>query len=174
MKKELADKPGSVGDNHSSGTAVASCLVRPTRIQRGPRQRIPIWSCSGWGLPSRHLLPDSAVRSYRTLSPLLRDRQNKRFLEVYSLLHFPWARAPQALPGTLSCGARTFLQRNRSGFASDCLANSTGETTGLNRDALVWFAILQLGIEIGPSLTSKLCSHSGSLCRRQLFCQRRQ
>ena len=30
-------------------------------------------------------------------------------LAVYSLLHFPWARAPQALPGTLSYGARTFL-----------------------------------------------------------------
>jgi hypothetical protein len=28
---------------------------------------------------------------------------------VCSLLHFPWARAPQALPGTLSTGARTFL-----------------------------------------------------------------
>jgi len=24
-------------------------------------------------------------------------------------LHFPWARAPQALPGTSSAGARTFL-----------------------------------------------------------------
>ena len=28
---------------------------------------------------------------------------------VYFLWHFPWARAPQALPGTLSAGARTFL-----------------------------------------------------------------
>ena len=28
---------------------------------------------------------------------------------VYFLLHFPWARAPQALPGTLSTGVRTFL-----------------------------------------------------------------
>ena len=28
---------------------------------------------------------------------------------VCSLLHFPWARAPQALPGALSFGARTFL-----------------------------------------------------------------
>ncbi len=30
-------------------------------------------------------------------------------MAVYSLLHFPWAHAPQALPGTLSYGARTFL-----------------------------------------------------------------
>ena len=28
---------------------------------------------------------------------------------VCFLLHFPWARAPQALPGTMPCGARTFL-----------------------------------------------------------------
>ncbi len=28
---------------------------------------------------------------------------------VYSLLHWPWAHAPQVLPGTLPYGARTFL-----------------------------------------------------------------
>jgi len=28
---------------------------------------------------------------------------------VCFLLHFPWTRVPQALPGTLPCGARTFL-----------------------------------------------------------------
>jgi len=60
-----------------------------------------------WGLPSQVLLPDPAVRSYRTLSPF----PSQKGLEVYSLLHFPWARTPQALPGTLSYGARTFLQR---------------------------------------------------------------
>ena len=32
------------------------------------------------------------------------------FLAVSFLLHFPWTYAPQALPGTLSFGARTFLQ----------------------------------------------------------------
>ena len=30
---------------------------------------------------------------------------------VYFLLHFPWARTPQALPGTLPYGARTFLEQ---------------------------------------------------------------
>ena len=28
---------------------------------------------------------------------------------VYFLWHFPWTHIPQALPGTLPCGARTFL-----------------------------------------------------------------
>ena len=48
---EAVDKPGSVVDSHSSGTCVATGLKRPTRIRRGPRPWIPIWSCSGWGLP---------------------------------------------------------------------------------------------------------------------------
>jgi hypothetical protein len=37
---------------------------------------------------------------------------------VCFLLHFPWARAPQALPGTSSAGARTFLPSARSGTAA--------------------------------------------------------
>ena len=48
-----------------------------------------------------------AVRSYRTISPL--PAPLARRLGGIFLLHFPWARAPQALPGTLPCGARTFL-----------------------------------------------------------------
>ena len=46
-----------------------------------------------------------AVRSYRTFSPLPRICG-----AVYFLWHFPWARAPQALPGTLPSEARTFLR----------------------------------------------------------------
>src|ERR1700684_673259 len=48
-----------------------------------------------------------AVRSYRTISPLpspLAPRLGGSFL-----LHLPWTRVPQALPGTVPCGARTFL-----------------------------------------------------------------
>ena len=54
---ELADKPGSVLDCHSSGTIVADALKQPTRKPRGPRDRFPIWPCSGWGLPCHHVLP---------------------------------------------------------------------------------------------------------------------
>jgi hypothetical protein len=57
QKWESADKPGSVVDNHSSGTAVASSLKQPTRKHRGQRHCFPIWSCSEWGLPSRRMLP---------------------------------------------------------------------------------------------------------------------
>ena len=65
--------------------------------------RSPIWSRSRWGLPCHRcchrrgaLLPHlfTLTRAWRAVS---------------FLWHFPWARAPQALPGTLPCGARTFL-----------------------------------------------------------------
>ena len=57
-------------DSHFSRPGVAAWLQQPTREQRGPRYRSPIWSCSEWGLPCRTTLAPYAVRSYRTLSPL--------------------------------------------------------------------------------------------------------
>lgn len=58
----------------------------------------------GFTVPRR--VTTRAVRSYRTFSPL---PQALRPEAVCFLWHFPWARAPQALPGTLPAGARTFL-----------------------------------------------------------------
>ena len=59
-------------DSHSSRPGVAARLQQPTREQRGPRYRSPIWSCSEWGLPCHAALAPRAVRSYRTVSPLPR------------------------------------------------------------------------------------------------------
>ncbi len=47
----------------------------------------------------------TAVRSYRTISPLPPELPEA----VCFLWHWPSARAAQVLPGTLPCGARTFL-----------------------------------------------------------------
>ena len=102
---EPADKPGSVVDSHSSRRNVAVTLEQPTRTRRGPRHEVPIWSCSRWGLPCRSVAR-LAVRSYRTISPLPDPRGA---IGGFFLLHFPSARAAQALPGTVPCGARTFL-----------------------------------------------------------------
>ena len=44
------------------------------------------------------------------------------FGAVCFLWHFPWARAPQALPGTLPFGARTFL--HLATRSSDCPVDS--------------------------------------------------
>ena len=56
-KWESADKPGSVEDDHSSGTPVTERLVRPTRRHLRaagcPMACLPIWSCSRGGLPCR-------------------------------------------------------------------------------------------------------------------------
>jgi len=35
-KFEMADKPGSVENNHSSGTSITTCLKQPTQEQYGP------------------------------------------------------------------------------------------------------------------------------------------
>ena len=107
---EPAGKPGSVVDSHSSRPYITVGLQQPTRRRRGPRHRLPIWSCSRWGLPYR-LVAQLVVRSYRTVSPLPvpRTPKNAGPSAVCSLLHFPSAHAAQALPGIAPCGARTFL-----------------------------------------------------------------
>ena len=56
------------------------------------------------------LVTGNAVRSYRTISPLPSNKAWPRCLAVYFLWHCPSTRAAQALPGTLSYGARTFLR----------------------------------------------------------------
>ena len=106
-------------DSHSSRPGVAAWLQQPTREQRGPRYRSPIWSCSEWGLPCRTALAPYAVRSCRTLSPL--PDPLARPSAVCSLLHWPSAHAAQELPGTLPCGARTFLDA----LARDATARPT-------------------------------------------------
>ena len=69
---ESVDKPGSVVDDHSSATNVTVRLKRPTRIHRGSRHRIPIWSCSERGLPSPRLLPIARCALTAPFHPYLR------------------------------------------------------------------------------------------------------
>ena len=81
---------------------------------------------AGFAVPSN--VATDAVRSYRTVSPLPSAHFCAAWA-VYFLLHFPWACAPQALPGASSCGARTFLCKLRSGCLADSRANYTGAVT---------------------------------------------
>jgi len=97
-------------------------LCEPQVRDRSPA-RFPIWSCSRWGLPCHRVLPPARcalTAPFHPYLPALRPTS-----AVYFLLHFPWARAPQVLPGTLLCGARTFLCKLRS----DCLADSRSNYT---------------------------------------------
>ena len=129
-KKELAVKPGSVVDSHSSGTPVAKRLMRPTREQCGQHYRSPIWPYSGWGLPCHGMLPPARCALTAPFHPY----QPFRTSAVYFLWRFPSARAAQVLPGTLPCGARTFLHSTtRTWAGSGCLANSSDYYTSHSR-----------------------------------------
>jgi len=115
VEGEPADKPGSVADSHSSRAHVAVRLERPTRgparaARCGLKDRVPPYLVLlrvGFTLPS--VLPSTRCALTAPFHPYRPAR--RRGLAVYFLWHFPWARAPQALPGTLPCGARTFLPR---------------------------------------------------------------
>ena len=97
---ESADKPGSVGDDHSSGTPVTGRLMRPTRRHlraTGCQRHVSLFGLAPEGVCHATAVTGSAVRSYRTVSPLPRLIA----VAVYFLLHFPSARTAQVLPGLL-------------------------------------------------------------------------
>ena len=119
LKAEPACKPGSVGDSHSSGTCVTACLLRPTRERCGPHPGSPIWPCSGWGLHCHWCYHQRGALLPHLFT--LTARRARR-VAVCFLLHWPSACAAQALPGTLPCGARTFLPA--AWRQSDCPADS--------------------------------------------------
>lgn len=126
MRQE-ACKPGSVpgavssskdrppGGSHSSRPAVARRLEQPTRtsqdetslpLPRRTRARGPYLALLrvGFSRPHRCRYAGALLPHHFNLAVAL-----ARAWAVYFLLHFPWARAPQALPGAVPCGARTFL-----------------------------------------------------------------
>jgi hypothetical protein len=100
----------SRGEDHFSGSAVAGALERPTRDSDGAgNSSSPIWPCSGWGLPCHSCYQERGALLPHpfTLACALGSRLGPS--AVCSLLHFPSPRGARALPGTLPCGARTFL-----------------------------------------------------------------
>jgi hypothetical protein len=69
-KEESADKPGSVLDNHSSGTPVTGGLKQPTRKRPRARHMLPYLVLLQVGFTVPRSVATRAVRSYRTISPL--------------------------------------------------------------------------------------------------------
>ena len=109
---EPAYKPGSVWDSHSSGTYVAVRLERPTREHaRAARRSLSCMSPYLVLLRVGFTLPPTLPSARCALTaPFHPYRIAPKAMSAVSFLwHFPWTRAPQALPGTLPCGARTFL-----------------------------------------------------------------
>ena len=135
-KLKLTDKPGSVVDSHSSRPAIAHWLKQPTRVQYGPYLMNPYLALLRVEFTVPRTVTSRAVRSYRTLSPLPDPAYagHRRFALCCTGRGFP----PQALPGTLPYGARTFLPsarlprrgRRRSG---DCLVSFGAQYRGFAR-----------------------------------------
>ena len=69
---------------------------------------LPCFSCSGWGLPTT-TSPLQPGSSYLPFSPLPPFRK-----AVCFLWHCPWGHPRSVLPTTLPCGARTFLQHQKT------------------------------------------------------------
>src|SRR6202044_1038085 len=96
--------------------------MRATCCGRG-RRSLPYLVLLQVGFAVPPCVAAGAVRSYRTISPLPAPLVQR--LGGIFLLHFPWTRVPQALPGTLPCGARTFLHvRNTQRLPGRLLART--------------------------------------------------
>ncbi len=107
----------------------------------------------------------SAVRSYRTVSPLPVPPRGPS--AVCSLLHFPSPRDARPLAGTLPCGARTFLDGSKPAAILTRLPNCQtqqcpGEDSNLHAisgtRSLVWpvYQFQHLGITFDKSRSSAL------------------
>ena len=141
QKTKTPPKPGSVVDSHSSRPAIAHWLKQPTRVQYGPYHVNPYLALLRVEFTVPRTVTSRAVRSYRTLSPLPDPAYagHRRFALCCTGRGFP----PQALPGTLPYGARTFLPsarlprkgRRRSG---DCLVSFGAQYRGFARRCHPW------------------------------------
>ena len=106
-----------MGEDHFSGTAVTDDLKRPTRDSDGAGHPSSLFGLAPGGVCRATSVTGRPVRSYRTLSPLPVPHREAGPSAVCSLLHFPSPHGARALPGTLPCGARTFLRRSRTARA---------------------------------------------------------
>ena len=86
----------------------ASSPIRSSNLPGGTAGRgiASLFGLAPGGVCRAGLLPDSRCALTAPFHPCLCPRGPSA---VCSLLHFPSARAAQALPGTVPCGARTFL-----------------------------------------------------------------
>ena len=96
------------GHDHLSGTDVTVSLKRPTRPPGGPPDSDPIWTCSRWGLHCRPCHQDRGrlLPCHFTLTCDLQE-VHRRYAFCCTFLNRRTGH--RELPGTLPCGARTFL-----------------------------------------------------------------
>ena len=107
---EPADKPGSVRRLRAAAVIPlgASSPIRSSNLPGGSAGRInaSLFGLAPGGVCRAGLLPDSRCALTAPFHPY---RPSEEDVGGIFLLHFPSACAAQALPGTVPCGARTFL-----------------------------------------------------------------
>lgn len=122
------------------------------------RLPVPIWFCSGWGLPCH-----ACYQTCGALLPHLFTLTGKP--AVCSLWHYPSDHSGRALPAILPCGARTFLERFRpqpSGPLVRASYNNLSRLSSLAAQALPasalslqhYFATIRQLLQAGASKTS--------------------
>ncbi len=126
-RDESGCKPGSVLPGQRRPSILDRCCQRPHATYPGTRasspRTSPVWSCSGWGLPSH----PSHLGCWWSLAPPFHPYL--RTQAVCFLWHCPAGHPGWVLPTTLLCGARTFLSlagRDRPPDSSDQPVYRTG------------------------------------------------
>jgi hypothetical protein len=116
-------KPNSVlrpcgrSDNHSSSPVITDGIKRPTRrLRTGSPGNASLFGLAPCGVLPATRVTTSAVRSYRTFSPLPTFAPSVLRWAVYFLCHYPSGHPDRALPGALPYGVRTFLPPPPSGL----------------------------------------------------------
>jgi len=122
-------------DGHSSGTDVATRLIatnpggggkKPLRPCLSTQRRPPLFGLAPGGVYPANPVARTAVRSYRTVSPLPAQAR-----AVYFLWHCPWGRPRRPLAGTVSPRSPDFppavtRQRPSSRLDQSCLCAPGG------------------------------------------------
>lgn len=159
-KLKLTDKPGSVVDSHSSRPAIAHWLKQPTRVQYGPYHVNPYLALLRVEFTVPRTVTSRAVRSYRTLSPLPDPAcaGHRRFALCCTGRGFP----PQALPGTLPCGARTFLPSARLPQRDDDEAATVWSASARSIEGLR--AAVTPGYACLPAMWPRYSARRGKCC----------
>src|SRR5215813_3522115 len=118
-------------DGHSSCTPVARRIKQPTRTADPDRSGIPpapfLFGLAPGGVCRAAAVAGSAVRSYRTVSPLPRPNATRRgglFSVALSLRALAHSR--RTLSGTVCPGARTFLPDRLSALAGAAVRPTDG------------------------------------------------
>jgi len=90
------DEPGRFVSPNMAETTCGNCPL--------------IWSCTWWGLPSRPGHPNRWWALTSPFHPYPLQERTPETSAVCFLWHFPCPRGRWALPTTIPCGVRTFLQ----------------------------------------------------------------